>query len=59
MTILDGILAAIQVLMKLYLTSGGGFPSLVTTAAACEEEIRRIKNAEAAIEKAAMDAVPK
>lgn len=60
MTIAEGILAAIEALMSLYLKHvAGGFPTLVTLAAQCNEEATRIRNAEAADEKAARDAVPR
>lgn len=60
MTIVDGILAAIELLMGLYLKQkSGGFVDLVTLAAKCNEEVARIRNQESVDEKAARDAVPK
>jgi len=60
MTIAEGILAAIEALMGLYLKHvAGGFPTLVTLAAKCNAEMARIRNQEAADEKAARDLVPK
>lgn len=60
MTLVDGVLLAIETLMSLYLKhNAGGFPTLVTLAARCNEEMTRIRNQEAADEKAARDAVPK
>ena len=60
MTIVDGILAAIEALYRLYLQhKAGGFVDLVTLASRCNEEMTRIRNQQAADEKAARDAVPK
>jgi hypothetical protein len=59
-TIAEGILAAIEALMALYLKHRPvGFPDLVTLAARCNEEMTRIRNQEAADEKAARDLVPR
>lgn len=60
MTIVEGILAAIEALMTLYLKhKGGGFLDLVTLAAKCNEENTRIRNQQAADEKAERDLVPR
>ena len=58
MSIVDGILAAIELLMKLYLAQGGGLEKLKDLPAKCDAENKRIDVQEAADEKAARDARP-
>lgn len=58
MTVVDGILAAIELLMKLYLAQGGGLDALKDLPSKCDAEIKRIDAQEAADEKAARDARP-
>lgn len=59
MTVAEGIYEAIKALIMLYLKHRGsnGTLDIVALAAKCNEEMTRIRNQEAADEKAARDAV--
>jgi len=58
-TVITIVAGAIEAMMKLYYSLGGGMPDLVKLAADCNLERVRIANQQAADEKAARDAVPK